>query len=183
MEQGGFFRFFNNLISFRNKKNQSELKFVLQSWIVTFSNFAPYPRKVMSNVNISTHSIFLPTFWLNWIEGRIFTVKNVAQDPDVDNAISFANNKRSSTVPKTCCCRGQRIEIVKTESFWCPLDPIICIIVIRVQQITSHHLCIFTLKTSQELRMLSRSLSDCKSLLLNVMIQVSQFIRNGQLCH
>ena len=38
-------------------------------------------------------------------------------------------------------------------------------------------------KTSQELRMLSRSLSDCKSLLLNVMIQVSQFIRNGQLCH
>ena len=39
------------------------------------------------------------------------------------------------------------------------------------------------LKTSQELRMLSRSLSDCKSLLLNVMIQVSQFIRNGQLCH
>ena len=37
--------------------------------------------------------------------------------------------------------------------------------------------------TSQELRMLSRSLSDCKSLLLNVMIQVSQFIRNGQLCH
>ena len=28
-------------------------------------------------------------------------------------------------------------------------------------------------KTSQELRMLSRSLSDCKSLLLNVMIQVS----------
>ena len=38
-------------------------------------------------------------------------------------------------------------------------------------------------KTSQELRMLSRSLSDCKSPLLNVMIQVSQFIRNGQLCH
>ena len=29
-------------------------------------------------------------------------------------------------------------------------------------------------KTSQELRMLSRSLSDCKSLLLTVMIQVSQ---------
>ena len=41
----------------------------------------------------------------------------------------------------------------------------------------------FVLKTSQELRMLSRSLSDCKSLLLNVMIQVSPFIRNGQLCH
>ena len=39
------------------------------------------------------------------------------------------------------------------------------------------------IKTSQELRMLSRSLSDCKSLLLNIMIQVSQFIRNGQLCH
>ena len=38
-------------------------------------------------------------------------------------------------------------------------------------------------QTSQELRMLSRSLSDCKSLFLNVMIQVSQFIRNGQLCH
>ena len=38
-------------------------------------------------------------------------------------------------------------------------------------------------KTPQEFRMLSRSLSDCKSLLLNVMIQVSSFIRNGQLCH
>ena len=38
-------------------------------------------------------------------------------------------------------------------------------------------------KTSQELRMLSRSLSDCKSLLLNVMIQVSQFVSNIQLCH
>ena len=36
---------------------------------------------------------------------------------------------------------------------------------------------------SQELRMLSRSLSDCQSLALNVMIQVSQFIRNRQLCH
>ena len=38
-------------------------------------------------------------------------------------------------------------------------------------------------KTSQELRMLSRSLSDCKSLLLNVMIQVSQFVSNSSLCH
>ena len=47
-----------------------------------------------------------------------------------------------------------------------------------------HPTCLyFEEKTSQELRMLSRSLSDCKSLLLNVMIQVSQFIRNGQLCH
>ena len=40
-----------------------------------------------------------------------------------------------------------------------------------------------TMKTSQELRMLSRSLSDCKSLLLNVMIQVLQFVSNSQLCH
>ena len=37
-------------------------------------------------------------------------------------------------------------------------------------------------KTSQELRMLYRSLSDCKLLLLNVMIQVSQFVSNSQLC-
>ena len=28
-----------------------------------------------------------------------------------------------------------------------------------------------------------QALSDCKSLLLNVMIQVSQFVRNSQLCH
>ena len=34
----------------------------------------------------------------------------------------------------------------------------------------------------QKLQMLSRSLSDCKSLLLNVMIQVSQFVSNSQLC-
>ena len=39
------------------------------------------------------------------------------------------------------------------------------------------------LKTSQELWMLSRSLSDCKSLLLNVLIQDPQFVRNNQLCH
>ena len=38
------------------------------------------------------------------------------------------------------------------------------------------------LKTLQELRMLSRSLSDCESLLL-VMIQVSQFVSSSQLCH
>ena len=37
-------------------------------------------------------------------------------------------------------------------------------------------------ETSQELRMLSRSLSDCK-LLLNVMIQVLQIVSNSQLCH
>ena len=37
-------------------------------------------------------------------------------------------------------------------------------------------------ETSQELRMLSRSLSDCKSLHLNVMIQVSRFASNRQLC-
>ena len=36
-------------------------------------------------------------------------------------------------------------------------------------------------KTSQELRMLSKSLSDCKSLTLNVKIQVSQFVSNSQL--
>ena len=38
-------------------------------------------------------------------------------------------------------------------------------------------------KTSQELQMLSRSLSDRKSLLLNVMVQVSQFVSKSQLCH
>ena len=37
-------------------------------------------------------------------------------------------------------------------------------------------------ETSQELRMLSRSLSDCKSLAHNVMIEVSQFVSNSQLC-
>ena len=36
----------------------------------------------------------------------------------------------------------------------------------------------------KELRTLSRSLSDCQSLTLNVMIRVSQFVRNSQqLCH
>ena len=39
------------------------------------------------------------------------------------------------------------------------------------------------IKTSQELRMLSRSLSDCHLLTLNVMIKVSQFVSNSQLCH
>ena len=31
--------------------------------------------------------------------------------------------------------------------------------------------------------MLLKSLSDCQSLTLNVMIQVSQFVSNSQLCH
>ena len=39
------------------------------------------------------------------------------------------------------------------------------------------------LQTSQELRMLSRSLSDCQSLTFNVMIQVSHFVSNSQLWH
>ena len=39
------------------------------------------------------------------------------------------------------------------------------------------------LKTSQELRMLPRSLSDCQSLTLNVMIQIFQIVRMGQLGH
>ena len=38
-------------------------------------------------------------------------------------------------------------------------------------------------KKSQELRMLSRSLSDCQSQTLNVMVRVTQFIRNSKLCH
>ena len=39
------------------------------------------------------------------------------------------------------------------------------------------------LKTSQELRMLFRSLlDDCQSLTFNIMIQVSQFASNSQLC-
>ena len=38
-------------------------------------------------------------------------------------------------------------------------------------------------KTSQELRMLSRSLADCKSLTLNFIVQVSQFVSYSQLCH
>ena len=41
----------------------------------------------------------------------------------------------------------------------------------------------FTLQTSLELRRLSRSLSGCQSLTLNVMISVSQFVRNSLLCH
>ena len=38
-------------------------------------------------------------------------------------------------------------------------------------------------KTSQEMQMLSKSLSNCQSLTLNVMISVSHFVRNNQLCH
>ena len=41
----------------------------------------------------------------------------------------------------------------------------------------------FILKTSQDLWMESRSLLDCKSKILNVMIQVSQFFINSQVCH
>ena len=43
-------------------------------------------------------------------------------------------------------------------------------------------LFVFISKTSQELRMQSRSVSDCKSLTLNVMIQVSTFVSNSHLC-
>ena len=46
------------------------------------------------------------------------------------------------------------------------------------------HICAqYEFQTSQELRMLSRSLSDWESLTLNVMIQVSQFAIKSQLRH
>ena len=54
-----------------------------------------------------------------------------------------------------------------------------CIVVFVIRQNSQS----FFSKTSQELRMLSRSVSDYKSLLLNVMIQVSQSVSNSQLCH
>ena len=54
-----------------------------------------------------------------------------------------------------------------------------CIVVFVIRQNSQS----FFSKTSQELRMLSRSVSDCKSLLLNVMIQITQFVSTGQLCH
>ena len=38
-------------------------------------------------------------------------------------------------------------------------------------------------KTLQELRMLSRSISDCQSQSLNDRVKVSQFVRNSQTCH
>ena len=41
----------------------------------------------------------------------------------------------------------------------------------NLDQITSSFPCLFLFQTSQELRMLTRSLSDCKSLLPNIMIQ------------
>ena len=41
----------------------------------------------------------------------------------------------------------------------------------------------YVFQTSQKLRMLSRSLSDCKSLLLSVMIQVLQFVMSMSLSH
>ena len=50
-----------------------------------------------------------------------------------------------------------------------------CIVVFVIRQNSQS----FFSKTSQELRMLSRSVSDCKSLLLNVMIQVLQFVSNS----
>ena len=46
-----------------------------------------------------------------------------------------------------------------------------CIVVFVIRQNSQS----FFSKTSQELRMLSRSVSDCKSMTLNVMIQLSQF--------
>ena len=57
--------------------------------------------------------------------------------------------------------------------------------ILHIKSLSSTHrpFIILVLKTSQELQMLSRSLTDCKSLFLNVMIQVSQFVSNSQLCH
>ena len=54
-----------------------------------------------------------------------------------------------------------------------------CIVVFVIRQNSQS----FFSKTSQELRMLSRSVSDFKSMTLNVMIQFSQFVSNSELCH
>ena len=50
--------------------------------------------------------------------------------------------------------------------------------VIQIWKYTHHQLTISLLKTSQELQMLSRSISDCKSLTTNGMIQVLSLIVN-----
>ena len=50
-------------------------------------------------------------------------------------------------------------------------------IAIDINQRNIMKLCF--VKTSQDLRMLSRSLSDCISLLLSVVIQVSEFVTNS----
>ena len=57
----------------------------------------------------------------------------------------------------------------------------ICVFICKAVEIIP--ISSFTTKTSQELGMLSRSLSDCQSLTPNVMITVSQFVRNCKLFH
>ena len=71
-------------------------------------------------------------------------------------------------VPVTKCCRNFHF-----ISFCC----------FFVNKVTQAMLWHHQYKTSQELRTLSRSLSHCKSLTLNVMVQVSQFVSYSQLSH
>ena len=54
---------------------------------------------------------------------------------------------------------------------------------LKLEWEVEHRQGLLVWETSQELRVLSRSLSDCKSLTPNVMIQVLQFVSNSQLCH
>ena len=64
----------------------------------------------------------LPTFatlFLAHGRYRIFSghisMEKEAAHPDDNYAIPFTNNKRSATVPRTCCCGGQSVKIVETK--------------------------------------------------------------------
>ena len=84
----------------------------------------------------------------------------------------MAEARHPSAERRPANMREDRQELEGTISD-CQILPVLTEATIQIQ----------TIAKSATVRMLSRSLSDCQSLTLNVMIQVSQFVSNSQLCH
>ena len=101
---------------------------------------------------------------------------------------------KSTNMLFSICFRHQQFNIFSPEFSQKTFHPlknksfaVICVFICNIQALLHIQSGLvqdmWLRQTSQKLRMLSRSLSDCQSQILKVRVQDSQFVRNSQLCH
>ena len=101
---------------------------------------------------------------------------------------------KSTNMLFSICFRHQQFNIFSPEFSQKTFHPlknksfvVICIFICKLQALLHIQSGLvqdmWLRQTSQKLRMLSMSLSDCQSQILKVRVQDSQFVRKSQLCH
>ena len=116
--------------------------------------------------------------WLHWFSLFCLSVQ-CCRKLFTSNVCPYQEKQEKTFLKKiySSLCLLYQINISATEGPW-------GFFLVKVEVLSRANFTMANFKeTSQKLRMLSRSLSDCKSLLFDVMIQVSQFVSNCQLCH